>query len=436
MPDQTGTAGNDILVGNGTDDTLYGLDGNDWLFGRAGADTLYGGNGNDDLYGEGGLDRMYGGSGDDNYFVDDTNMFNDGRPGDIVWEAAGEGRDTVYTSVNYSLYNLPNDGGEIENLGALDRSATTPLSLFGNNLDNEIWGNAGDNDLYGYGGHDILRGGPGNDTYEYPNGDQIIEEPGEGYDTVVSQFSVTLPDNVEELRFGGSGGTLVGNALDNVFVNTDPSSRQTLVIDGGLGADHMQGASGINIFFVDNPGDVVAPPFYLNDHNFPFSYTVFSTIDFAPPAWVWRVVATAQSDTTPLSFTGNGLDNELTGNDGDNVLDGGAGADVLIGYGGADTFCYTSPIGPKNIDQFVTFEPGVDKIALGATVFSGLSAGPLDPGAFHTGATAADADDRIMYDPATGSLFFDPDGSGSASAHQFGVMHEGLGVTAGDFIII
>lgn len=435
MVDLTGTPDDDILVGNETADILYGFDGRDLLFGRGGDDALYGGNGNDDLYGEAGVDLMYGGAGDDVYYISDSNFF--GNIGDVVWEAPGEGRDIVYTNVNYSLYDLPDGGGEIERLGALDREATTPLTLYGNNLDNEIWGNAGDNQIYGYGGHDILRGGPGDDTYLNPEEDQVIEAAGEGHDTVVTRFSIVLPDNVEELHFGGAGGTLIGNGLDNVILNTDIGSHLTLVIDGGPGADAMQGGSGVNIFFVDNPGDVILPPAFLDDPAFSsYPDMVFSTVDFALGLGQWRVVATIRGDTTPLHFDGNQLANEISGNDGDNVLDGGAGADILIGYGGADTFSYTSALGGGNVDQFVTFQPGVDRIALGSSVFTGLAAGALDPAAFHNGTVAADAYDRILYDAATGNLSFDPDGTGLAAAQLFAIVHEGISISAGDFFIL
>ena len=45
-----------------------------------------------------------------------------------------------------------------------------------------------------------------------------------------------------------------------------------------------------------------------------------------------------------------------------------------------------------------------------------------------------DADDRILYDPATKALLFDADGVGGAAAIQFAVSQ--APVAASDFIVI
>ena len=57
----------------------------------AGNDTLIGGAGNDTLNGGAGDDTMVGGAGNDTYVVD--------AAGDVVTELAGEGTDTVQSSV-------------------------------------------------------------------------------------------------------------------------------------------------------------------------------------------------------------------------------------------------------------------------------------------------------------------------------------------------
>jgi Ca2+-binding RTX toxin-like protein len=61
----TGTAGDDIIIGTPGPETLQGLGGNDLLCGRGGGDALYGGVGNDRLEGQDGPDRLYGGPGND-----------------------------------------------------------------------------------------------------------------------------------------------------------------------------------------------------------------------------------------------------------------------------------------------------------------------------------------------------------------------------------
>ena len=57
--------GNDILVGDAGDDTLFGQGGADILSGGDGNDSLYGGTGNDSLSGDAGNDYLHGGLGTD-----------------------------------------------------------------------------------------------------------------------------------------------------------------------------------------------------------------------------------------------------------------------------------------------------------------------------------------------------------------------------------
>jgi Mg-chelatase subunit ChlD len=63
--DIIGTAGNDSLIGNGSDNYMIGGDGHDSLSGQAGNDTLIGGYGDDWLLGGKGNDVLSGGAGSD-----------------------------------------------------------------------------------------------------------------------------------------------------------------------------------------------------------------------------------------------------------------------------------------------------------------------------------------------------------------------------------
>src|SRR5262249_49208151 len=63
--DVTGGSGDDLLIGDGQNNTLNGGAGNDILVGNAGNDTLNGGDGNDILIGGAGADTLKGGNGDD-----------------------------------------------------------------------------------------------------------------------------------------------------------------------------------------------------------------------------------------------------------------------------------------------------------------------------------------------------------------------------------
>lgn len=237
----TGTSSADILNGGAGNDTLSGLAGNDTLNGYAGNDTLNGGTGND---------TMLGGLGNDTYVVDAT--------GDVVTENAGEGTDTVQSSVTYTLT------ANVENLTL---TGTSAINGTGNGLDNVLIGNSKANTLTGGAGNDVLNGGSGTDTMLGGTGndtyvvdvttDVVTEYASEGTDTIQSGVTFTLGANVENLTLTGSSainGT--GNTLDNTLTgntgaNTLSGGTGNDVLVGGLGNDTLTGGAGNDIFLID-----------------------------------------------------------------------------------------------------------------------------------------------------------------------------------------
>jgi serralysin len=79
---------------------------------------------------------------------------------------------------------------------------------------------------------------------------------------------------------------------------------------------------------------------------------------------------------------------------------------------------------------------GDDLIRLDHAVFAGLGAGALGAGAFVAGMAAADADDRVLYDAASGQIFYDADGNGANAAILFATVQPATILTAGDFLIV
>lgn len=312
-------------TGNGADNIIIG---------NSAANTLSGGAGNDTLNGGLGADRMQGGSGNDTYVVDDA--------GDLVIEAAGEGLDTVQSSISYTLTD------NVENLALLGAAA----SGTGNELDNNIVGNGAANTLFGLAGNDSIdgglgademHGGIGDDTYYVDNlGDTIVELDGEGRDRVFSSVNHALAAAVEELTLTGSQNTVgTGNELDNTITGGNGSNtliggagNDTLtdnlgndVLDGGLGADTMAGGAGNDTYVVDDAGDLVIESAGAG------SDTVRSSIDYTLTDNVEHLELSGEQD---LKGTGNALHNTITGNAGNNVIDGRAGNDTVKAGAGDD----------------------------------------------------------------------------------------------------
>jgi trimeric autotransporter adhesin len=193
----TGTA---AINGTGNDlaNTLTGNSANNLLTGGAGDDVINGGTGND---------TMLGGLGNDSYTVNVST--------DVVTEIAGEGTDTVNSSVTLAL------GNNVENLTL---TGTAAINGTGNTLDNTLTGNSGANVLQGLAANDSYVGGAGNDTLTdnaTTSNDVYVWGTGQGSDTLtdaggtdriemlagVASSQVTLTRATNDLRIGITGST-------------------------------------------------------------------------------------------------------------------------------------------------------------------------------------------------------------------------------------
>jgi hypothetical protein len=190
----TGNSGNNVLTGNGVNNVLSGGDGNDTLNGLAGIDTLIGGKGND-------------------IYVVDTIT-------DVITENAGQGTDTIQSSVTFTLAvaALAN----IENLTLTGASAINGT------------GNSGNNVLTGNSGNNTLTGGGGSDTFNGAGGADIL----------------TGGSAIDVLTGGAGADTLTGGASNDKFVFT--SLADSLVTGYDVISDYTAGEQ------IDAPSSVAA----------------------------------------------------------------------------------------------------------------------------------------------------------------------------------
>ncbi|MEZ5736768.1 MAG: Ig-like domain-containing protein [Novosphingobium sp.] len=249
-----------------------------------------------------------------------------------------------------------------------DGPTSGPDTLIGGNGDDYLQGFDGDDILDGGAGADEMWGGRGDDTYYLDSRDDVVRElPGEGQDTAIVSYELTLgatiPWQVETLILAGSAtrangngfaDTLIGNALDNRLDGGE--GDDTLIgnggndqLIGGAGNDRMEGGPGGDIFSVESPADVVIELAGEGDD------LIEASVDFTLPAEVERLTLVAGSET--LSGTGNDLANVITGNDGDNKLAGEGGDDALFGGAGNDTL--TGGAGNDLLDGGVDVDVGV-----------------------------------------------------------------------------
>lgn len=332
--------------GSGTDD-------DNTITGSGGKNTLTGLLGNDVLISGGGADVLIGGDGDDIYFVTLATT--------QIFENAGEGNDTVNTTVKLTL------GAELENLVL---GGTAAVAATGNGLDNEMTGNgvkntlsglAGDDTLAGGAGNDVLLGGDDDDTLDGGDGldtlngglgadamagglgddlyivddagDTVTENGGEGTDHVQSSVTFALSGaaaGVERLTLTGVGNIdATGNALNNTLTGNAGSNT----LDGGAGADTMLGGAGNDFYVMDTSFDVIKDTGGID--------TVLTdiTIDFPGyhylPPGIENITLTGAGN---VNARGGTAANVLTGNTGDNTLDGFTGSDTMIGGLGDDTY--------------------------------------------------------------------------------------------------
>jgi Ca2+-binding RTX toxin-like protein len=305
---------------NGTGNEL-----NNSITGNASNNILSGGSGNDVLNGSTGADSLIGGTGNDSYYIDNVS--------DTITESSGEGTDTVYSTVNYTL------AANLENLVLQG----TAINGTGNELNNSITGNASNNILSGGSGNDVLNGstgadsligGTGNDSYYIDNaGDSITELSGEGTDIVYSTLDYTLVGTyLENLTLQGTAINGTGNELNNSI--TGNASNNILsggagndTLNGSTGADSLIGGTGNDVYYIENAGDTITE---LSGEG---TETVYSTLDYT---FVGTYLENLVLQGTAINGTGNELNNSITGNASNNILSGGAGNDTLNGSTGAD----------------------------------------------------------------------------------------------------
>lgn len=88
-----------------------------------------------------------------------------------------------------------------------------------------------------------------------------------------------------------------------------------------------------------------------------------------------------------------------------------------------------------NVDSIKKFVSGKDMMYLDDDIFTSLTPGALSSSEFHLGTSASDPDDFIIYNKASGALYYDPDGNGILPQIQFAQFKPGTKLVASDFMV-
>lgn len=427
-------SGFENVYGSDFDDVLTGNAENNVLFGYGGVDVIDGGAGDDVVRGGEGADTLTGGAGEDwlRYLGSDSCVTVD-----LTLDAAG-------------LHQT--SGGDAEG-----DTASGFENIYGSDFGDTLTGDGNENYIIGFGGDDIIEGGAGNDRISGGAGaDTLIG--GAGVDNLLyedSDAGVTVDlslDGVGQVSAGDASGDII-SGFENVYGSefgdtlTGDDARNFLlglegddtisggggndVVRGGTGADTLIGGAGADL--LQYAGSTAGVSIDLNADAEGLQQASGGDAEGDIISEFENVYATNFDDV----LVGNGSRNILYSYSGNDILDGGAGNDVLRGGAGEDTFVFSTTLGAGNVDSITDFNSADDTIQLDSSVFSGLDIGGLDAFEFLSNDTglAEAAEQRIIYDNATGNVYFDSDGSGAAEGVLFATLSAGLTINETDFIL-
>ncbi|PTQ90623.1 calcium-binding protein [Agitococcus lubricus] len=341
-----GSTENDILVGNQKSNILNGGKGKDTMVGGAGNDTYYIDN-RDDIVDEQAsyidptTGRLLDGGNDTLSFV---NYRPVGHYGVFVDLMSG------HSSIGY------NDFRHIENIN-------------GSAANDYLLGNHKANVLNGGGGADLMVGGAGNDTYYIDHIADAVEEYASYTDPVTGRMLEGGSDTVSFVNYKAltrqgvhidlmSGYSNVGQVdfrqienvtgshVDDQLIGNDKDNA----LNGGRGADLMEGWLGNDTYYIDNRFDQIMD---VEDSLDETGNVVIDggndTVSFANyiPLEGFGVsvnLITGYSNIGMGDFrhienlTGTRADDQLIANHKNNILNGGQGADSMAGGAGNDTY--------------------------------------------------------------------------------------------------
>jgi Ca2+-binding RTX toxin-like protein len=451
-------------TGNGLNNVITGNTASNVLTGGAGADILHGGGGTDILDGGAGADTLDGTGGTATASYADAAgglVANLLTPASNTGDAAGDTYVNIHrlTGSNFADTLVGDNSGDVLNGGAGNDNLTGGGGadiLNGGAGADTLKGGAGADQLDGGAGADHLDGTGGTSTASYADAtagvlvnllNPAVNTGDAAGDSYVSIHRVTGSNLADTLVGDNSGDVLNGGAGDDHLTGGSGSDflnggagNDTLTggagsdqLDGGAGADHLDGTGGssyasyadatagvlVNLLNpAANTGDAAGDS-YVNIHRITGSNFADSLIADNSGDWL---VGGAGNDT-------------LVGGTGHDLLVGQGGNDILTGGLGADSFIFNNATdGAKTITDFSDAQG--DQLQFAHAGFGGLPTGALNPALFVNGMAPTAAHGQFLWNAATHDLYWDPDGTGSATAALLATLNDVTSLTAHDLFVI
>ncbi len=367
-----------VQVGKSGADQIYGVSVRDEIIGQAGSDTISGLAGNDFLSGGTGIDTLFGGDGDDRLMPGSGLGSVDGGAGTDVLDLSDlRGLIRVEDGVHDRIWIGKRGGGADVHVSGVE-------VFIGTDRDDIFKGHGGDG--MGETDHTFI-GAAGDDRFSVGCGDDFIDG-GDGFDTVDfsekdGAITINLALTTPQPSHQGSDtlisieGVIGSDGNDRLI-----ASKTSSILDGFMGSDILIG----------NVGD-----------------------DHLDGSW--------ESDT-------------IRGGGGDDIIIGGSHSDTLSGGAGVDTFVLETVVADGGEDDHIVDFEERDQIHLIRSAYLTLPVGRLSVDAFCIGPSPADANDRVIYDPATGALSIFLVRTVVPQMLQVAQLDRGLDLSASDFLIV
>jgi len=472
----TGSAFNDILIGDANANTMSGGTGNDIIRGDLGNDVIDGGSGIDTLdysavgvgitlnlisqsaqntLGAGtdtvrGIENVIGTAFNDVITGNEFgNIITAGNGDDML--VGGLGNDTLDGGAGIDTANYASATAGVKvNLTILTAQTTVGAggdtlsgieNLNGTGFDDIFTGDAANNVLTGNGGNDMLLGGLGNDTLSGGQGTDTISYVGATLGVTVNLGLATAQNTV------GAGfdtlvsiETVIGSALGDTLTGSNQNNALSGgngddLIDGSLGADTIDGGANDDTLVGSTGNDIIIGGTGNDSIDGGANIDTISFAGAGSAVTVSLALTTAQAvgggqgtDTivNVENILGSAFGDTLTGSTLANILTGGGGKDVLAGGGGNDIFAFlatSDSTAGANADRIADFNAG-DILDLSAIDANANTVGIND--AFSRVAAFSNVAGQFTLAFAAGSntttLLGDTDGNGVA---DFSVLFTG-----------